>query len=149
MNTANSSEANTDAQCDSDSRPERGSVLRQAADRLSLRRKIRHINDRVARGLISFGGISVIITILLIFLYLFYEVVPLFESAELTQVAEYNITESSGSSTLYTAIEEQAEIAMHLDDAGLVTFFGFESGDKIIKIKFKALFKRFKTLLCN
>jgi len=131
MNTANNSEANKQPQSEPANSTERISVLQQAADRLSLRRKIRHMNDRVARGLISFGGISVIITILLIFLYLFYEVVPLFESAEFNQVEEYSIADNGDASTLYTAIEEQAEIAMHLDDAGLITFFAFTSGEVI------------------
>lgn len=104
------------------------SVLQQAAGRLSFRRKIRHLYDRLAHGLISFGGISVIITILLIFLYLFYEVVPLFESAEINQIEQYNIEGAGNSQTLHIAIEEQAEIAMRLGADGVVTFFDFKSG---------------------
>ena len=107
------------------------SVLQQAAGRLSLRRKIRHVTDRVAHGLISFGGISVIITILLIFLYLFYEVVPLFESAEIERVEQYSIAGRGDSQTLHTAIEEQAEIAMHLGSDAVLTFFNFASGTVI------------------
>lgn len=131
MNTVNDPKADGHSTGDSDPRPGSGSVLQQAADRLSLRRKIRHLNDRIARGLISFGGISVIITILLIFLYLFYEVVPLFESAELNELNAYTIPGSENATTLHTAIEEQAEIAMHLDDVGLMTFFAFDSGEPI------------------
>jgi phosphate transport system permease protein len=107
------------------------SVLQQAADRLALRRKIRHIKDKTAHWAISFGGISVIFTILLIFAYLFYEVVPLFESAEINEVASYSLNQSADSSTLHLAIEEQSEIAMHLSDVGLVTFFQFGSGEVI------------------
>tara|TARA_B100001059_G_scaffold12548_1_gene10065 strand:- start:3854 stop:6196 length:2343 start_codon:yes stop_codon:yes gene_type:complete len=107
------------------------SVLQQAAGRLALRRKVRHIKDQIAHWTISFGGISVIITILLIFAYLFYEVVPLFESAEINEVASYRIDQPADSSTLHMAIEEQSEIAMHLTNSGLVTFFQFDSGEVI------------------
>lgn len=107
------------------------SVLQQAAERLKFRRKVRHFKDKAARWTISFGGISVIITILLIFAYLAYEVVPLFESAEINEVASYSFDQSSAASTLHLAIEEQSEIAMHLSDSGLVTFFRFDSGEVI------------------
>ena len=106
-------------------------MLQQAADRLALRRKVRHIKDQIAHWTISFGGISVIITILLIFAYLFYEVVPLFESAEINEVASYRIDQPADSSTLHMAVEEQSEIAMHLTNSGLVTFFQFDSGEVI------------------
>lgn len=107
------------------------SVLQQAADRLTARRKFRHLKDKVARGAISFGGISVIFTILLIFAYLFYEVVPLFESAEINSLQEYQLDGTESSSTLHLAIEEQSEIAMRLADDGTVTFFQFESGETL------------------
>lgn len=107
------------------------SVLQQAAERLTIRRKIRHIQDKMAQGIISFGGISVIITILLIFAYLFYEVFPLFESAELEPINEYVLATNTNASTLHTAIEEQGEIAMRLDSSGSVHFFDFEDGNSL------------------
>ena len=46
-------------------------------------RKLRAFKDKTASVGIAFGGISVIIAILLIFFYLLYEVAPLFHSAEI------------------------------------------------------------------
>jgi phosphate transport system permease protein len=100
-----------------------------ASPRLAMRRKLRHLYDRSAKVLIGIGGIGVIVAILLIFLYLFYEVVPLFESAELDSVAEYQVQGTRSSETLHLAVEEQSELAMRLDASGQVLFFEVENGD--------------------
>jgi ABC-type uncharacterized transport system permease subunit len=47
-----------------------------------LRRKLRHFTDRAAKICIAAGGLGVIAALLLIFFYLFYEVMPLFRSAD-------------------------------------------------------------------
>lgn len=107
------------------------SVLDMSSGRLQLRRKLRHFYDRTARVAIAIGGISVIIAILAIFLYLFYEVIPLFESAKVDSVSEYELQDSDGSSTLHLAIEEQSEIAMRLGQSGQLQFFRLQDGTPV------------------
>ncbi len=97
---------------------------------LSLRRKIRHLTDRSAKVAIAVGGIGVIITILLIFLYLIYEIVPLFRSAEVSESASYSLQAASGN-TLHLAIEEQSEIGLRLADNGSLRFFRLADGNPV------------------
>ena len=61
----------------------KSSPLQMASNRMAFRRKMRHASDKAASVAIAIGGVSVIFAILLIFMYLFYEVIPLFESATL------------------------------------------------------------------
>ena len=96
--------------------------------RLIRHRKVRNLKDQAAKLAIGLGGISVIVTIMLIFFYLLYEVAPLFKSAEAEQVSEYLLPESASGSTLYTAIEEQGEKAIRLTETGKVIFFNTADG---------------------
>ncbi|MFT4816544.1 MAG: phosphate transport system permease protein [Pseudohongiellaceae bacterium] len=104
------------------------SVLDMASNRMVLRRKLRHFYDQSASVAIAIGGVSVILAILLIFMYLFYEVLPLFESATLDKVNEYQIENRSSSTSLHLAIEEQSEIGMRIGDQADVLFFDVTDG---------------------
>ena len=110
------------------SREAGASVLDMASNRMILRRKLRHFYDQSASVAIAIGGVSVILAILLIFLYLFYEVLPLFESATLDRVNEYQVENRSNSISLHLAIEEQAEIGMRIGDQADVLFFDVTDG---------------------
>ena len=98
------------------------------AERLRVKRRMRHLYDRVAKGTIAVGGVGVIATLLLIFLYLFYEVLPLFGKAGVEAVSEYRIAQFAQSQALHRAINEQAQSAMRLDDSGSATFFDLIDG---------------------
>ena len=54
------------------------SELRQILARQVFRRRLRYLYDRIARIAIATGGVGGIVAILLIFVYLLYEVLPLF-----------------------------------------------------------------------
>lgn len=99
---------------------------------LMRKRKIRNLTDKIATQGIGIGGISVIVTIMLIFLYLLYEVAPMFKSASIEQVSEYTVpgllVEDPSTKTVYLATEEQAEIGMRLTAAGKVLFFDLKEG---------------------
>lgn len=110
------------------------SRLDLGSDKIRFRRKLRHLFDQSANVLIAIGGISVIVAILLIFLYLFYEVVPLFRGAEFHEGPEFQITSMAGTETVHLAIEEQSEIAMRLDSAGNVFFFNLEDGSEVSQV---------------
>ncbi len=96
-------------------------------------RKFRALKDKIASSLIGFGGISVIIAILLIFFYLLYEVQPLFNSAKIhqwqdnEQAVEAYPAPGEGE-TLYLTLEEQAEIGLRVTDLGQMNFFNSRTG---------------------
>ena len=86
-----------------------------AQDRLGGWRKVK---DTAANITITGGGLAVLGAILLIFFYLLYEILPLFESAKLDLEETYQVNQSAlvaPSKTVYLAMEEQAEVATRLD----------------------------------
>lgn len=91
----------------------------------------RKIKDHAATWSITGGGSGVLLTILLIFFYLLYEIMPLFQSAELEQRASYALPGAAGHATLHLAMEEQAEVGMRLDNSGEVQFFAVDNGAAI------------------
>lgn len=103
---------------------------------LRMHRKIRSYKDKAAEVGVGVGGISVIVAILLIFLYLMYEVVPLFKSASVEPIAEYQVPASAvapdAAKTLYLALEEQGEVAMRITSVGEAIFFNVADG-QIVK----------------
>jgi phosphate transport system permease protein len=107
------------------------------SSRLTKNHKVdwRHWKDRVATVSISLGGLSVLAALLLIFFYLLYEIMPLFSPAELNPANSYAVPESvKNASPLYLAVEEQAEVAMRLDQSGHVIFFSVDNGQLISEI---------------
>ena len=48
----------------------------------------RMLKDHIARHAVGIGGISVIIAIILIFVYLLYVVIPMFEGAEIRNLGD-------------------------------------------------------------
>jgi len=85
------------------------------------RYRYRAIKDVAARYMVTLGGVSVLIAILLIFFYLLYVVVPLFESADISEQSFYSLPGEG--KTLYVGLEEQGTIAVQVTDAGKVVFF--------------------------
>ena len=90
----------------------------------------RKVKDVLLRRVVQFGGISVIAAIALIFVFLLSVVYPLFDTPSVNQIGSYNVPGDKGE-TIYLAIEEQAEIAMRITDAGTILFFNINNGDVI------------------
>lgn len=86
----------------------------------------RALKDKLAQHFVGLGGISVIIAILLIFFYLLYAVIPLFESAEIKQESSY-VSPGKGK-TLFVGVEELGEMAVRFTDQGEVVFFNTKDG---------------------
>ncbi len=84
--------------------------------------------DSFARFGVGFGGISVIIAITLIFFYLAWVVLPLFESAGMEPAGEYGAPGGGETATLHLALEEQAEIGIRYLADGRVVFFNIHDG---------------------
>ncbi len=94
-------------------------------------RRRRKVKDSVTRYAVGVGGISVIIAIVLIFFYLLFVVLPLFQSAEIEKRVSYPAPGGAGEQTLYLAMEEQAEIGVRFTLSGKAIFFDLASGEII------------------
>ena len=84
--------------------------------------------DRLATLTISAGGASVLMAILLIFFYLLYEVMPLFSSATIEKSREFQLPTNTGT-PVYSAVEEQGEVALIVDGKWQARFFNIASSD--------------------
>lgn len=102
--------------------------LEQRLAQQSFRRRLRYFNDQFARYAIAAGGIGVIVTILLIFVYLLFEVIPLFQKADVQERGRYQLSSGLDAGLLHLAVEEQSEVGMRLDDAARVSFFQIADG---------------------
>ena len=92
----------------------------------SAYRKWRQIKDGIATTTITAGGISVLFAILLIFFYLLYEIMPLFQSASIKADSQFKTT--TPAAALYLAMEEQAEVGFRLARDGETAFFQLSDG---------------------
>jgi len=95
-------------------------------------RRRRMVKDTLTRYAVGVGGISVIIAIVLIFFYLLFVVLPLFQSANVEKRASYSVPGGTQDETLYLAMEEQAEIGVRFTTSGKALFFDLTNGDLIL-----------------
>lgn len=91
-------------------------------------RKWRNFKDSAAKYLVTLGGMSTIVAILLICFYLFYVVFPLFTGAEINRIASFSAPGSAEAETVHLAMEEQAEIGARFTRAGEAVFFRLKDG---------------------
>ena len=94
----------------------------------------RAIKNRITSIGMGIGGISVILSIVLIFFYLAYVVYPLFLAAEMERTASYPMPAASQGKTLHLAIEEQNRIAVRFTEQAKAIFFNVKSGDIVENI---------------
>src|SRR5690242_11975381 len=87
----------------------------------------RHFKDTLARRTVGLGGVAVLGSLLLIFVYLLVEVLPLFAPAKVEQRAQFQVPGEAGP-TLHLALEEQSEIGARASAGGEITFFGIADG---------------------
>lgn len=130
--------SSTSQQQDSHSSDDGNSAVAKELDlgssQIQVRRKLRHLIDKSAKVMIAVGGVSVIVAILLIFFYLFYEVAPLFRSASVEEISSFTLDHGDDSPPLHLAIEEQSEIGMRLSDQGEAYFFRLIDGGEVARI---------------
>ncbi|TVQ51487.1 MAG: ABC transporter permease subunit [Phycisphaerales bacterium] len=91
-------------------------------------RKWRGVKNGISRYFVGVGGVSVIIALGLIFLYLFIEVVPLFRAASIEHIATYPAP-GSDAPTLHVAMERYMEVGVRFAQDGSVTFFDPATGE--------------------
>ena len=82
----------------------------------------RRAKDMTATGVVSAGGASVLVAILLIFFYLVYEVLPLFGAASMDQDASARLAVIPAADVAYMAVEEQGEVALLISTAAGAAF---------------------------
>ena len=97
---------------------------------LQRHKSLRFLKDYLARWGVAVGGLGVIVAILLIFIYLLYEVVPLFKSAEIQEQTVWTQQLVESSPTLYQSMEEQAELALNAAASGALTFTSTQTGEQ-------------------
>lgn len=90
----------------------------------------RYFRDGLARVVVWVGGLGVIGALLLIFVYLLSEVVPLFMPASVTPRDSFALP-GPAAKTLYVGSEEQGEVGYRVVESGEVVFFDLHDGRKI------------------
>jgi phosphate transport system permease protein len=91
---------------------------------LQRKRRLRALKDRMARWAVSIGGMAVLGAITLIFFYLAYVVLPMFQGASLESRKPVSVAWlSEAAAPLLLTIEEQNQVAMRLDQKAQVQFF--------------------------
>jgi len=88
----------------------------------------RQLKNSLAKWLITLGGISVLFTLVLIFMYLLYVIKPVFDSVTVEPITQ--ITLQSNTPTLSTGIDELKEVAYQIDNSGLATFYRLKSTEQ-------------------
>lgn len=87
----------------------------------------RHLKDGLARRMVGVGGVAVLGSLLLIFVYLLIEVLPLFAGAKVEPRAAFALP-GDHEDTLYLALEEQSEVGLRVSASGEATFFELATG---------------------
>lgn len=107
------------------------SVLPAPGSKVANRRRAwREVKDRIAKYGVAVGGISVILAIVLIFFYLLYVVMPLFQGASLKTEATYH---SDFKQPVFLSLNEYNTVAMAVEASGMVRFFDAKTGKTMIE----------------
>lgn len=88
----------------------------------------RMAKDKLFKHVMTFGGLSVIIAISLIFFYLASVVVPIFMPATMDALKSFALPGGAQARTVYLTAEEQAEIGVRMTDRGGVHFYDLRDG---------------------
>jgi len=102
---------------------------------LQRKRRIRALKDRLTRWYVFVGGLAVLGAITLIFFFLGYVVLPLFQGASLT--AEKSITPAwiqDAGKPLMISLEEQNQVGMRVSDQGQVLFFNAQDATELSRV---------------
>src|SRR4030067_3734712 len=92
----------------------------------AMRRRL--LMDSLFRYVMTFGGISVIAAIRLLFFYLASVAYPLIKPVDVTDWKSYSVPGGAGARTAYLASEEQREIGARFTGNGVVHFFNLHDG---------------------
>jgi len=101
------------------------------ASKKNRRRLLRHaarrrLWDRAARVVVSIGGLGIIASLLLIFFYLVYEVLPLFQGVDFS--GEEPIPRAVSGQPAWLEVDSAAGVALRIDGAGVASFLDLDTG---------------------
>ncbi|MDX1347343.1 MAG: ABC transporter permease subunit [Thiomicrorhabdus chilensis] len=95
--------------------------------------KRRNAKDSAAKYGISFGGIGVILSVLLIMFFLLYVVLPLFVPATVEKHSEFDLPGGKTETSLYYGMDEYQETALRFTESGQLFGFDVSNGQPISK----------------
>ncbi len=103
---------------------------------LQRKRRMRALKDRLTRWYVLVGGLAVLAAITLIFFYLAYVVLPLFQGAELTNRKPLEPTwlQQDAGKPLLIGLEEQNLVGMRVSDQGQALFFDTKTGNELKRV---------------
>ena len=102
---------------------------------LQRKRRIRALKDHLTRWYVFIGGLAVLGAITLIFFFLGYVVMPLFQGADLTtKQAITPVWMQDAGKPLMLSIEEQNQVGMRVSDKGMVLFFNVKNGEELSRV---------------
>ena len=90
--------------------------------------RVSAVVDRVAAGVIRAGGLGVILALLLIILYLLFQVAPLFRSAAVDPLVEYALPAADRGPSVYLAAGDGADGGLRVTASGGVVVFSGRDG---------------------
>ena len=112
----------------SSSAPARQSLLPSGERRARLRRW-RSVKDKISQYGIGFAGISVVIALATIFVYLFSEVGPLFSSASVEEKTQHSLPLEADETLLHNSLERYNELGLLVTDKGRIEFYQTQDGN--------------------
>jgi len=89
----------------------------------------RGVKNSLAKWLITLGGISVLFTLVLIFMYLLYVVKPIFESAKIESTVKVSLDLKNDEKILGTGVDELQELAYQITSSGNIDFYHLKASD--------------------
>jgi len=89
----------------------------------------RGVKNSLAKWLITLGGISVLFTLVLIFMYLLYVVKPIFESANIESTVNISFGLTADEKVLGTGVDELQELAYQITSSGNIDFYHLKASD--------------------
>ncbi|MEX1057170.1 MAG: hypothetical protein WED11_05535 [Natronospirillum sp.] len=99
------------------------------AERRAKRRKHRMLKDGISRWGITAAGFGVVFSLALIFVYLFYEVMPILRGAQVTPSEEYVMPGLAGEAEIsHLVLDRYSSMGVNYADDGVVTFFEASNG---------------------
>jgi len=105
-----------------------GSLLPSTERRLKLRKR-RALRDGISRYGVGSSGIGVIIALALIFVYLFYETLPLLKPVSVDLATEFTVLGDADSApSLHLVLDRFEQIAGRFSESGAITFFDAGTG---------------------
>lgn len=97
-------------------------------DAFEKRMRRRNLKDSLSKFSISIGGLSVIVSVMLILFFLFYVVLPLFMSADIEKHNSFAVPGGQQEQTLYYGVDEYQSSAVRFTETGKFWGFNMETG---------------------